>query len=111
VCVCVWQSDAQHPARTQVSLERTYVFRNSKRTWTGVPIIAANMDTTGTFAMAAALARQYVCRSVLSVRGETLIVVWRSKVVTTVHKETSPEEWQGAVVGGGGRRAVLPGAE
>lgn len=30
-------------SRSQVSLERTYNFRNSKRTWTGIPIMAANM--------------------------------------------------------------------
>ena len=42
-------------SRSQVSLERTYTFRNSEQTWTGVPVIAANMDTTGTFAVAEAL--------------------------------------------------------
>ena len=36
-------------SRSQVSLERTFTFPNTKTTWTGVPIIAANMDTTGTF--------------------------------------------------------------
>jgi GMP reductase len=30
-------------SRSQVSVLRTYTFRNSKRTWTGVPIMAANM--------------------------------------------------------------------
>lgn len=38
--------------RADVSLERSYQFRNSKRSWTGVPIMAANMDHTGTFAVA-----------------------------------------------------------
>ena len=36
-------------SRSQVSLERVFQFPNSKTTWTGVPIISANMDTTGTF--------------------------------------------------------------
>ena len=36
-------------SRSQVSLERTFTFPNTKTTWTGVPIISANMDTTGTF--------------------------------------------------------------
>jgi len=35
-------------SRNQVNLERTMNFMNNK-TWTGIPIIAANMDTTGTF--------------------------------------------------------------
>ena len=41
----------------QVELCRTITFRNSGRTWTGVPVIAANMDTVGTFEMALALAK------------------------------------------------------
>ena len=36
-------------SRSQVDLERTFKFPHSTSTWTGVPIIAANMDTTGTF--------------------------------------------------------------
>lgn len=36
-------------SRSLVSLERTFTFPNSSATWTGVPIISANMDTTGTF--------------------------------------------------------------
>src|SRR5574343_219290 len=38
-------------SRSEVSLERTYTFRNSKQTWTGVPVVAANMDGVGTFEM------------------------------------------------------------
>ncbi len=41
-------------SRKQVKLERTYKFRNGN-TWTGIPIIAANMDGVGTVAMANAL--------------------------------------------------------
>lgn len=44
-------------SRADVDLSRTYTFKNSHREWTGVPVIAANMDTTGTFAMAKALGR------------------------------------------------------
>lgn len=36
-------------SRSQVSLERTFTFPNTKTTWTGVPVISANMDKTGTF--------------------------------------------------------------
>lgn len=60
-------------SRSQVSLERTFSFRNSKKKWSGVPIIAANMDTVGTFEMAEALAKD--------------------KIMTAIHKHYSPEEW------------------
>ncbi|MBK7540543.1 MAG: GMP reductase [Candidatus Competibacteraceae bacterium] len=61
-------------SRSQVSLERTFKFRHSGRTWTGIPIMAANMDSVGTFAMAMALARQ--------------------GLFTAVRKHYSPEEWE-----------------
>ncbi len=43
-------------SRSEVSLERKYRFRNSKYEWAAIPIMAANMDTVGTFAMAKAMA-------------------------------------------------------
>lgn len=61
-------------SRSQVSLERTYHFRNSQRTWTGVPIIAANMDTVGTF--------------------EAATVMAEYKMLTAIHKHYSVEQWQ-----------------
>ena len=36
-------------SRSEVNLERTIRFPISDQTWTGVPIIAANMDTIGTY--------------------------------------------------------------
>jgi GMP reductase len=36
-------------SRNDVNLEREFVFPNSPKKWKGVPIIAANMDTIGTF--------------------------------------------------------------
>jgi len=39
-------------SRSEVVLERQYTFRNSKASYTGVPVMAANMDTTGTFEIA-----------------------------------------------------------
>ncbi len=42
-------------SRSEVSLEREFRFKNSGATWKGIPIIAANMDHTGTFEMAEAL--------------------------------------------------------
>jgi hypothetical protein len=36
----------------QVDLVRSFNFRNSKQEYTGIPVMAANMDTVGTFEMA-----------------------------------------------------------
>ncbi len=47
-------------SRSEVSLEREYKFKHSQTTWKGVPIIAANMDHTGTFNMAKALAEHHL---------------------------------------------------
>ena len=44
-------------SRFDVEMERTYTFYHSQKEWTGVPIIASNMDTTGTFEMHWALSR------------------------------------------------------
>uniref|UniRef100_A0A8D0HG29 GMP reductase n=1 Tax=Sphenodon punctatus TaxID=8508 RepID=A0A8D0HG29_SPHPU len=44
-------------SRSEVDLTRSFVFRNSKQTYQGIPIIAANMDTVGTFEMAKALCK------------------------------------------------------
>lgn len=42
-------------SRSEVSLVRDFKFKHSGTKWEGVPIIAANMDHTGTFQMAEAL--------------------------------------------------------
>ncbi|ETE62112.1 GMP reductase 1 [Ophiophagus hannah] len=44
-------------SRAEVDLTRTFFFRNSKQTYTGIPIIVANMDTVGTFEMAQVMAK------------------------------------------------------
>lgn len=44
-------------SRKEVSLSRTYKFKHSGYEWTGVPIMAANMDGVGTLKMAKALAK------------------------------------------------------
>lgn len=66
-------------SRSQVDLNRTFRFRNANCEWTGIPVIAANMDTVGTFTMARAL----------SAKG----------LVTTVHKHYSAEQWAEFVAG------------
>jgi GMP reductase len=42
-------------SRSEVNLQRTFTFAASEQTLTSVPLIAANMDGVGTFAMARAL--------------------------------------------------------
>ena len=39
-------------SRKEVDLQRTYKFRNSKKEYTGIPVMAANMQGVGTFKMA-----------------------------------------------------------
>ena len=43
-------------SRSEVDISRDFVFRHSGRTYHGIPIVAANMDTTGTMEMARAFA-------------------------------------------------------
>lgn len=60
-------------SRKQVSLEREFNFLHSNTNWKGIPIIAANMDTVGTFEMAIALSK--------------------SKLITAIHKHYSITDW------------------
>ena len=50
-------------SRKEVDLSRTYKFKHSQTEWTGVPIMAANMDGVGTFSMAQTLYhhRMFTC--------------------------------------------------
>lgn len=59
-------------SRNDVSLERSFTFRHSGKQWKGIPIMASNMDTTGTFEMAK--------------------VFSENKMATVLHKYYSPEE-------------------
>ena len=61
-------------SRAQVQLERTFTFLHSRRQWTGIPIVAANMDTVGTFETARALAD--------------------FGLLTALHKHYTPEQWR-----------------
>ena len=47
-------------SRFDVKMDRTYQFVNSKKEWTGIPIMASNMDTVGTFEMHKALSEHDV---------------------------------------------------
>ena len=50
-------------SRKEVDLARTYKFKHSATEWTGIPIMAANMDGVGTLTMAEALwdHRMFTC--------------------------------------------------
>jgi GMP reductase len=60
-------------SRSQVNLQRDFTFLNSKVNWKGIPVMAANMDTVGTFNMALALAKH--------------------KLFTAIHKHYSITDW------------------
>ncbi len=60
-------------SRSQVNLQRTFKFMHTSIEWTGVPIMAANMDTVGTFEMALKLAEK--------------------ELFTAIHKHYSLDEW------------------
>ena len=51
---------SEYYSRSQVSLERTFKFKYSSYTWTGVPIMVSNMDTTGTIEMALELQKHKI---------------------------------------------------
>ena len=44
-------------SRKSVDVERFFKFYHSQRVWNGTPVMAANMDTTGTFAMSSVLSK------------------------------------------------------
>lgn len=50
--VLILAKRSQYSSRSEVSLERTFKFKYSPYSWTGVPIMVSNMDTTGTIEMA-----------------------------------------------------------
>lgn len=47
-------------SRREVDLTRTYKFKHSSQEWTGVPIMASNMDGVGTLAMAGELSKHHM---------------------------------------------------
>ena len=45
-------------SRSEVQLERKLKFKHTSSTWTGIPIVSANMDTTGTFEVYTELSKE-----------------------------------------------------
>lgn len=66
-------------SRALVELERKFLFLHSKKQWSGVPIIAANMDTIGTFEVAEVLAEH--------------------RMLCAIHKHYSLADWQAFIDG------------
>ncbi|MBE0500756.1 MAG: GMP reductase [Desulfuromonadales bacterium] len=66
-------------SRSLVELQRTYTFLHSHKEWTGVPVIAANMDTVGTFEVARVLAKH--------------------DMLTAIHKHYSLDTWADFLAG------------
>ncbi|CAG9535252.1 unnamed protein product [Cercopithifilaria johnstoni] len=60
-------------SRADVDLVREFTFRNSKKQYVGIPVVASNMDTVGTFEMAEALSKK--------------------KLFTFIHKHYTVEQW------------------
>ena len=58
--VLILPKRSQYSSRSEVSLERTFKFKYSPYTWTGVPIMVSNMDTTGTIQIALELQKHKV---------------------------------------------------
>jgi len=50
-------------SRKEVNLSRTYKFKHSNREWSGVPIIASNMDGVGELEVAKSLSKYNIITS------------------------------------------------
>ena len=62
-------------SRFDVEMERTYTFYHSQKEWIGVPVMASNMDTTGTFGMHEALSKQKMVLDTLTISKEDAIKI------------------------------------
>jgi GMP reductase len=71
---------SEAPSRASVVLERDYRFLNSQATWKGIPIVASNMDTVGTMAMADALGPKMMTCLHKYHAEESLIAFFKSAV-------------------------------
>jgi len=71
---------SEAPSRATVILEREYRFLNSGAAWKGIPIVASNMDTVGTLAMADALGPKMMTCLHKYHSEESLIEFFKSEV-------------------------------
>ncbi|CAG0913931.1 unnamed protein product [Notodromas monacha] len=80
-------------SRSDVDLQRTYNFRNSLNAYHGVPIIAANMDTVGTFEMAIALAKTENSLDAGRVSNVNVLSC-KYGLFTCIHKHYTINDWK-----------------
>ncbi len=85
VDVLIRPKRSEAPSRATVVLERDYKFLNSGATWRGIPIVASNMDTVGTMAMADALGPQMMTCLHKYHSEESLVEFFKAEV----HRESA----------------------
>jgi GMP reductase len=74
---------SQLTSRKDAELTRSFTFKHSKFTWKGIPIIAANMDHTGTNAMAHVL-MEYPMLTALCKFVESTEWGWNKNIIRTI---------------------------
>lgn len=67
-------------SRKEVDLLRTYTFKHSKQVWTGIPLMAANMDGVGTLDMAIALQERSLFTCLVKSYSEPAISEYMNKL-------------------------------
>lgn len=81
----------------KVDLTREITFCNSKQKFVGVPIMASNMDTVGTFEMAVTLA-EVSCIKVIHANNPNwwfcIVDDFQHKCFTCVHKYYTLDDWK-----------------
>ena len=82
---------SQLTSRKEADLTRNFTFLHSNHTWTGIPIIAANMDHTGTIAMAHVL-MEYPMLTALCKFIKSSEWGWNKNIIQTVGLDQDLEE-------------------
>ena len=80
-------------SRKKANLERTFKFKHSHHRWTGIPIIASNMDHTGTIAMAHVL-MEFPMLTALCKFVESTEWGWNKNIIRTVGLDQELNEIQ-----------------
>jgi GMP reductase len=70
-------------SRKKANLERKFKFKHSKHQWTGIPIIASNMDHTGTIAMCHVL-MEYPMLTALCKFVKSTEWGWNKNIIRTI---------------------------
>ena len=74
---------SQLTSRKDADLTRTFTFKYSRHQWSGIPIIASNMDHTGTIAMAHVL-MEYPMLTALCKFVESTEWGWNKNIIRTI---------------------------